>query len=448
MKTERKAMSDAAVTARPRNTAPPLAVAGAPGAGEIMPPFVLPGEHFAAALVWLALGAAGLAYVARDLAAGAFLSPRVIAVTHCFTLGWITTSIFGALYQLFPVTLGVSTRSITVGHVTFGLLQAGAMLLAAGSWFWRPAALGLGWLVVLAALALHTWNVVARRSAATRGQTIGRYVMAGHVGLALALLVIGARVGDMLGLWRVERIAHLSAHAHLAVVAFATMIVVGVGSRLLPMFLLSRGHAAWPLAGIGPLAFGGAIVFTLGSGLDVPALRIVGGSGMAAGLALYLFLAAQYFGRRTRRGFDLAMAHVAAAHAFLAAAVIVGLMQLGSAGFSARAATAYAVLGLLGWLSLFIVGIYYKILPFLTWMHRFSSHVGEPGVPKVADLTVHAFAWGSLALTTVGIGLLSVGIGAGSGAAARAGAITAALGLWLVVAHHTRLVLVQRGRRP
>jgi hypothetical protein len=440
-------MPDATGTARPRRTAPPLAIAGAPGAGEIMPPFVLPGEHFAAALLWLALGGAGLVYVARDLAAGGFLAPRVIAVTHCFTLGWITTSVFGALYQLFPVILGVSTKSIALGHVTFALLQAGAVLLVGGTWVWRPLAMGFGWLLVLAALALQGWNVVARRSGATRGQRIGRYVMAGHVGFGLALLVAGERIGEVLGFWRVDRIAHLSAHAHLAVVAFATMIVVGVGSRLLPMFLLSRGHAEWPLGGIGPLAFGGAIGFALGSGLDVPAMRIAGGLAMGAGLALYLFLAAQYFGRRTRRGFDLAMAHVAAAHAFLGAAVIAGLMQLGSAGFSARVATAYGVLGVLGWLSLFIVGISYKILPFLTWMHRFSSRVGEPGVPKVADLTVHAFAWGSLALTTIGTGLLSVGIGAGSGAAAGAGAITAALGLWLVVAHHARLVLVQQDRR-
>lgn len=440
-------MPDASVTARPRSSAPPLAIAGSPGAGEIMPPFVLPGEHFAAALLWLALGGLGLVVVAGDLAAGGFLAPRVIAVTHCFTLGWITTSIFGALYQLFPVTLGVPTRSITLGHVTFGLLQAGAVLLVVGTWFWRPEAMALGWALVLTAVVLHAWNVPAQRSAATRGQTIGRYVIAGHVGLVLALLVIGERIGELVGLWRVERIAHLSAHAHLAVVAFATMIVVGVGSRLLPMFLLSRGQPEWPLTWIGPLAFGGAIVFTLGSGLDIPALRILGSAGMGAGLALYLLLAVQYFRRRTRAGFDPAMAHVASAHVFLAAAVLVGLWQMVVPGFSARVAGAYGVLGVLGWLSLLIIGISYKILPFLTWMHRFSARVGEPNVPKVADLTVRGLAWGSLALTTFGTMLLVAGIAAGRGTAATVGGVPVALGLWLVVAHHGRLAWVRTPRR-
>ncbi|MGD8319629.1 MAG: hypothetical protein PVJ02_04230 [Gemmatimonadota bacterium] len=48
--------------------------------------------------------------VAPDLAGGPFLSPRVVAVTHLFTLGWITTSIMGALYQPLPVALGESVR--------------------------------------------------------------------------------------------------------------------------------------------------------------------------------------------------------------------------------------------------------------------------------------------------------------------------------------------------
>ncbi len=34
------------------------------GSLEQVPPFALPGEHFAAALVWLVLGAAGLVAVA------------------------------------------------------------------------------------------------------------------------------------------------------------------------------------------------------------------------------------------------------------------------------------------------------------------------------------------------------------------------------------------------
>ena len=81
------------------------------------PPFRLPGIHFIGGIVWLALGGAGLVAVAPLLARGQFLSPSVIAVTHLFTLGVITGSIFGALYQFYPMSLGAAPRSVRVGVV-------------------------------------------------------------------------------------------------------------------------------------------------------------------------------------------------------------------------------------------------------------------------------------------------------------------------------------------
>ena len=44
---------------------------------------------------------------------------------HLFTLGFLTTSILGALYQFLPVALGVSIRSKMVAHASFGLLVLG-----------------------------------------------------------------------------------------------------------------------------------------------------------------------------------------------------------------------------------------------------------------------------------------------------------------------------------
>ena len=67
------------------------------------PPFRLPGTHFAGAIAWLVLAGAGLVVVAPDLAAGRFLAPRVLAVTHLYTLGVITASIFATGVALFII---------------------------------------------------------------------------------------------------------------------------------------------------------------------------------------------------------------------------------------------------------------------------------------------------------------------------------------------------------
>jgi hypothetical protein len=407
-----------------------------------MPPLALPAEHFVAALAWLVVGALGLTLVAGDLAGGRFLTPRVIAVTHCFTLGWITTSIFGALYQLFPVVLGVSARSVRVGHATFWVLQAGvfAMVTAAGAW--QPAGLALAWTLLLAAVAGLSWNLLPQRRRAPRGRTVGLYVSAGHVALGAAMALAGARIAEALGWWSVPRLGLLAAHAHLAVVGFATLTVVGVGSRLFPMFLLSRGHREWPLRWIGPLVAVGLAVHTAGALAAATGLTRAGGAVIALGLGLYVWPAADYYVRRTRRVLDPGMAHAAASLVFLAAAVGLGLLLLLRRTPDARLMAAYGLTGVLGWLTLLVIGVYYKIVPFLTWLHRFSPRAGEPGLPKVADLTRPALSWTTLILLVPGIALLAAAVGAGAAGPARVGAVLVAAGVVLVAGQHARIALL------
>jgi len=405
-----------------------------------LPPFTLPAEHFAAGLTWLSIGAVGLVLVAPELAHGAYLAPHVIAVTHCFTLGWITTSIFGALYQLFPVTLGVPARSIRVAHGTFGCLTAGVAALVAGAWNWNAPLLAAGWGLLFLAVAGIAWNLLPQRRRAPRGQRIGWYVSGAHIALGTALLVAGVPIGTALGWWPAAASGVVSAHAHLAAVGFATMTVVGVGSRLFPNFLLARGHPEWPLRIIGPLAGVGLIGLTVGKLGRLPVVAVVGGGLIAAAMILYVMLATMTFRHRARRKLGPELAHVAAAFVFLflATAAGVGLLVTGNAS-PPRLRAAYAVLGLLGWLSLLVVGMYYRIVPLLTWMHRFSERVGEPGLPRVTDLTRSALAWASLWLLGAGVALLAGGISLGSQDIARLGAWSFGAGVAVVVNQHLRV---------
>src|SRR5690606_10059556 len=77
-------------TMRAYATVPPRAPLprGADITGASSPPLALPGSHFVAALLFWTLGAAGLVWISPELAQGMFPLPRVVAVTHLFTLGW------------------------------------------------------------------------------------------------------------------------------------------------------------------------------------------------------------------------------------------------------------------------------------------------------------------------------------------------------------------------
>src|SRR5690606_257011 len=93
-------------------------IATAPASAD-SPPAILPAEHFAAALLFFALGSVGLVVVAPELAAGSFFLPRVVAVVHLFVLGFILLSIYGALCQFLPVAVGVPMRWLPLAHATF-----------------------------------------------------------------------------------------------------------------------------------------------------------------------------------------------------------------------------------------------------------------------------------------------------------------------------------------
>jgi hypothetical protein len=95
------------------------------------------------------------------VARGLYPLPRVAAVTHLVTLGRITTSIMGALYQFLPVAVGTPIRWRRLAEATFALHVPGVTLFVAGllgSW---PVGRTLGAAAFGTALLLFALNLAA-----------------------------------------------------------------------------------------------------------------------------------------------------------------------------------------------------------------------------------------------------------------------------------------------
>jgi len=411
------------------------------------PPFILPAAHFTASLVWLTLGAIGLVAVAPRLAEGGFLDPRVFAVVHVFTLGVVTTAIFGALYQLFPPLLGVTLRSTRVALASFWLLTIGAAVLVAGFWTWQRLLLGTGWMLIFGAVGGVSWNLLPQRRRARQGHLVGRYISAGHAALGLAMLLGAARIGELFGWWTTDRLGMISAHFHLAALGFATFTAVGVGSRVLPMFLLARDPPQRPLRWIGPLGGAGLVTLSVGQMFGWRGAVLGGASLTASAGAMFLALAAAYYRRREHRALDPALAHVAVALLGLALTLGTGLALLFLQGAPlVRGTIAYALLGVLGWLVLLIIGVYYRILPFLTWLNLAPRRPAATLSAAPPALLRRDLAWWSLGLLAGGIGGMVAGVFAGTTGGVRGGAILFAAGVGVLVAQYGRmLVRVRRG---
>jgi hypothetical protein len=404
----------------------------------IAPPFRLLGIHFVGAILWLLVGGAGLVAIAPELAAGGFLEPRVFAVTHAYTLGVIVASVFGALYQFYPMSLGVGARSIGVGVVGAWLLHAGVAAMVAGFWFWRPALQAVGWTFLFLAVGCVSWNLLPRRRQMSHGRRTAAYVSAAHSMLGFALLIGGARIGESLGWWAFDRLSAIAAHFHLAAFGFAGLTAVGVGGKLLPMFMVSGAGPEWPIRAIGPIGGTGLIALALGLLVDVRSLVWLGAALGVVAAALFATTVAGYFRRRLIRVLEPAFGHVLAGFISLMVALSLGVAQLVMPGVWLRGWVAYAELTVLGWLVVFITGIWYRLFTFVIWLHFYGGS-GAGRVKTAAELVHAGTAWSALWLLAGGVLVLVAGTALGSRTAVSAGAGSVLGGSVLIAVQHARI---------
>jgi hypothetical protein len=400
----------------------------------------LAAEHFAASILYLLAGAVGLVWIAPELAAGAYPSPHVAGITHLFTLGWITTTIFGALAQLLPVALGAPIRSTRVGHASFFTFAPGAGIFAAGIASSSLVIEHIGIGLITIGIILEVGNIAASLpQAKNRDVTWGAVIIA--ISFLSSTLVLGVILLHNLhsGFIANARLTTLATHLHVALVGWVLMMIVGVSHRLLPMFLLAHGaDTRWTKRALTLLAAG---VLALATGLIArlaPAVWL-GAALIDGGIGCFIWQAYSFYRVRVRKKLDVGMRFAMTAIVFLAIAAVLGSALVVLGPMHARLATMYIAVGLLGGIVLYVVGFFYKIVPLLAWTARFRGRMGKGPVPTVAQLYSAKVAYVQLGLMTLAVVLLGAGIGAGITHVTRCGAVLFLAGILLFTTQIARI---------
>ncbi|HEX8726632.1 MAG TPA: hypothetical protein VF737_14680 [Gemmatimonadaceae bacterium] len=383
------------------------------------------GRYFGAAVAFLFAGSAGLAWIAPDLSQGLFLSPHVAGVTHAFTLGFLTLTIFGALGQLMPVALGARRYSMAVSGAALWLLVPGIALFAAGVASNDVRLFAPGVILLALGVLANIGNVsVALATAPQRGVTW--YGVAGGIGFLGATLVFGMLLTHNLhtGFLAAARVRVLAAHVHLALVGWVLMVIVGVAHRILPMFLAAPDVPRRLSAPAMALLAAGAPLLAAGVLIGVPALAWTAAAALFGGVALFVAQGVRLFRGRAPRPLNVGMHFVRVGLAGMALAAATGPFVLAAGIARPRLAAAYAVAALLAGLVPFVVGIMYEIEPVVSWNARFAGRLNRGALPRVTDLYSRPAAWVQLTATAIGVALLLAGIAAASPGVARAGAAT------------------------
>ncbi len=192
------------------------------------------------------LAAASLPWLARELA-GHYYQPRILALTHTVTLGWITLTIMGASYQIVPIVLERPIWSERLGRWQFALLAVGIVGMVGhffiGEWsglLWGAGFVALGTVAhltnaVMSVRGLRQWTFTARLVALA----LAGFVLTLVLGLALA-------VNRLWPFLPPATFPLVHAHFHLALLGWVLPMVIGVAARVYPMFLLAREPGGWP----------------------------------------------------------------------------------------------------------------------------------------------------------------------------------------------------------
>ena len=108
----------------------------------------------------LALVAGFLAILVRPEVLSTYhYNQHIIAVTHLFTLGWISTVIMGATYQLVPVALETQLHSERLATVQFLFHVVGVTGMIFMFWTWNLKGVGHYGSVFAIGVLLFAYNI-------------------------------------------------------------------------------------------------------------------------------------------------------------------------------------------------------------------------------------------------------------------------------------------------
>ncbi len=336
---------------------------------EQAPPISAPLRFFLTAPIFGII--AGILILFSDAATlSSRYSMDAIAITHAITIGFIGFVMLGALTQMLPVLAGVSVPKIKpvtlVSYITlvigtllmiFGLFQDVKPLLLVSS-----VLLGVGFLTMIIAMLIAFKNVVNITSSV-------RAIITSLV-FALFAVLIGMHLLSSYGTGNFSSLHVLLANVHSvwAIFGFAGVLIIGVSFHILPMFYVAPRFKQFCKKRVVLLISIGLILWLLLNIYDYyPVLAKVWVANFFWAFATTVWLK---LNKRRRPITDVTIYYWRTAAIF---------MTLGTFSWAINDfyydeyVTMVSILIGGGFILSIMIGMLYKIVPYLVWLHLNSK---------------------------------------------------------------------------
>jgi hypothetical protein len=400
------------------------------------------------------MGAALLTIIVDPGLPGAsFFHPRMVALVHLITLAWLSGSILGSFYIVAPLALRLPMPAGRADWAAWGSFVIGTLGMV--SHFWIGTYDGMAWSagLVTATVAWVAWRCWRGLPGSAAPWPVGL-----HVSLAFVNMLAAAGLGIVIGLNRtrgfleISPLATMFAHLHLAAVGWATMMVVGLSYRLIPMMLPAAMPTGWTLALSAVFLESGLVVLTLALP-GAPAWAPLGAGLMLAGLASFVVQIRRTLKRRVpkppalpRRDWSTWQTHAALLWLVVTAGLGLALSVGVRRDWTLTLMWIYGVAGLVGFLSQIVTGMQGRLVPLYAWYRAFAAEGSPPGRAANA-LPSASFARAIFACWSAGVPLLAVGLASGSRPAIRAAALLLLAGVSIGAAYQIHMLRSARTDR-
>ncbi len=331
----------------------------------------------------------------------------VVGWVHLFLVGFVMTTILGAMGQLIPVVLEKGHSFVQFFTIIPYLLLLGIFLLMSGFWL-NPAFLPYGGLIVMMAITIYLTDAFATLLKAERSSLSVRTMGVSHLFLIAALIV-----GFLMTLFfsygiHINIKAALLTHIAFSVGGYVFLVIVGVAVILLPMFGLAHGFdekAAW--RSFWSLAVG-ILLICIFSFFDFYFGVTAGFLLVLASMSFFGYQVALIHSKRVRKERDIWYRSLIVSFSSLALSLV--FMALAAVSGDEKLIKLSGFIFGLGFLSFLISGHLYKIIPFLVWFERFSPLVGKQKIPMLHQMVPKKAAEYQLWFGLFGLILCSLGL--------------------------------------
>lgn len=321
-----------------------------------------------------------------------YFTPKTLALTHTLALGWGTMIILGASHQLVPVLVEGKLFSNILAYAAFVSAGLGIPILVYGFYTFNmggPAltgaiAINIAVLCYLVNLAMSifkskSWNVPAI------------FILTATVWLLLTTLfglTLICNFTDHILTHDSQR--YLALHAHMGMLGWLLLLVLGVASRLIPLFLISKysnNKLLWLIFGcinIGLLGFISNGIFDV-SQRSLPLFAIL----VFSGILLFIFYCYKAYKERIRNNVDEQM-KVSLLSVFMMLLPVICLVAvmifllLNDAKYNLVLLYGFCIF--FGWLTAIIFGMTFKTLPFIVWNKVYHKRASGTKTPSPKDL--------------------------------------------------------------